>query len=257
MIRDYLLRGYVALVYVFLFIPPLYAVYLAFYPTPSPIILVPEEFTLEWYVAAVGDSLIREAVRTSLIVSVLSALSAVVLSVLGGRIYMKISARKQQSLLALFLMPALLPGIVVGLGLVIFFDLLPVGTGLVSLLVATLLWSLPFAVLVMLTAMANLNSSLRRASYDLGERRFATFRRVEYPIVFPGILGAFLFSFLFSFNEYIRSSFVGGRQFTIPMFLYSSIRTGGIPETLFATSAVLVVLTTGMLVLYVVYDRRA
>lgn len=252
----FVLAGYTSVVYGFLLLPLVYAVYLSFFPNPSPIIFVPDNFTIKWYIEAFQDTLIREALRTSLLVSFISALSAVVLSLLGGRIYMKVSSQIQQSLLLLFLLPALIPGIVIGLGLVIFFNLLPLDTGLVSLLVATLLWSLPFAVLVMLTAMANLESSLRRASYDLGENRFETFRKVEYPIIFPGVLGAFLFAFLFSFNEYIRSSFVGGRSFTIPMFLYSSIRTGGIPKTLFATSTVLVLVTTLVLILYIIYDRK-
>jgi len=247
--------GYTSLIYGFLLLPLVYAVYLSFFPTPSPIILVPDHLTLEWYTQAFQDPLIIEALQTSVLVSLFSALSAVVLSLVGGRVYMKVPSRIQQSLLLLFLIPALIPGIVVGLGLVIFFNLVPIETGLLTLVVATLLWSLPFAILAMLTSMANLNQSLRRASYDLGESRFMTFKKVEYPIIFPGVLGAFLFSFLFSFNEYIRSSFVAGRGFTIPIFLYSSIRTGGIPETLFATSTVLVLVTTGLLVLYITYDR--
>lgn len=258
MIRDYLLRGYVALVYVFLFIPPLYAVYLAFYPTPSPIILVPEEFTLKWFRSALGDTAIRNALRNSAIVSVTAAALTTVLSVTAARAYTQLQdERVKHAVLFAVLLPVFVPGIVLGLALLVYFNTLGVEGGLPPLVITGVLWSLPFAVLILLTTYSSLNSAHRRASYDLGASALTTFRRIELPLVMPGVLGSLFFSFLFTFNEYIRSSFVSGTEVTLPIHIFSLIRSFGLPPEMYAMSALMIAVTTVGIVTYFGYTVRA
>jgi len=241
------LATWTAVVYAFLLVPPLYIVYLSFFPTPSPAILVPDEFTTEWYLAIFDASTLVESFETSIIASALTAVLATVLSLLGARGYMKLSDRWKRHVLRLLLLPVFVPATVFGLALLAFFSNVGVETGLVTLVTATTLWAMPFATLILLTSMSNLDSRLRNASYDLGASRSLTFLRVDVPLIMPGLLGAFFFSFLLAFNEFARSLFVAGRSSTVPLYLYNQTTTGTVPPELYAVSAVTVILTAALL----------
>lgn len=246
---------YTVLVFGFLLIPPFYIVYQSFFPTPSPVILIPDEFTLDWFNRMIQDRTLMKAVRTSLLVSFVSAVMAVGISLTGARGYMKLSGKTKERSILLVLLPVFVPGIVFGLGLLVFLRLTGISNGLGTLVLAGLLWSLPFAMLIMLTTMSNLRPELRRASYDLGASEFYTFRKVEWPIVYPGVIGAFLFPFLLTFNEYIRSNFLAGSEFTIPVYIYSHVGAGGIPPQLFALGSTAILITTVLMIVYVAYFR--
>lgn len=249
------LGAYTMLVFAFLLIPPLYIVYQSFFPTPSPIIFIPERFTLVWYKRMLTDGNLMQAVRTSVLVSFSSAVLAATISVLGARGYMKLSRTRKKRAIVVVLLPVFVPGIVFGLALLVFLRFVGITTGIPTVVLAGLLWSLPFAMLIMLTTMSNLRPELRRASYDLGASEFYTFRKIEWPLVYPGVIGAFLFPFLLTFNEYIRSNFVAGGEFTIPVYIYSHVSAGGIPPEAFATGSVAIAVTSVLMIAYVLYFR--
>lgn len=249
-----LFKVYIGIVYLFLLIPPLYNVYLSFYATPSPIVLIPDSFTIKWFVQAFSDSLVREALGISLIVSTVSALVTSVIAIIGARGYTKLQSRSlKRWLLVLFLLPVFVPGIVLGLGILVYFNALGIETGQTSLILVGIVWALPFAMLIMLTTMANMDPTLRQASYDLGASSFYTFLRVELPILKPGILASFFFPFLFVFNEYIRASFVNGRKTTIPIYIFGFIRGGGLPPEIYAVGSFMVGITAAGLLAYTIY----
>jgi ABC-type spermidine/putrescine transport system permease subunit II len=196
-----------------------------------------------------------ESRRTSARLSVGTGVASTVLALLGARSYMKLDARHKRWLLMLLLLPVLIPGVILGLGLLSYFQILQIETGLPTMFLAEVLWTLPFATLIVLTSMSSLSPTLRRASYDLGASRWETFRRVEFPLIQPGVLGAFLFSFLLAFNEFSRAHFVSGRSTTFPVYLYTHAYTGGLPKTVYAVSTVLVLGTFLLVAVYAAYLR--
>jgi ABC-type spermidine/putrescine transport system permease subunit II len=248
---------YVFVVYLFLFIPPVYTLYLSLYPTPSPIVLVPDRFTLQWFATALTDTAIIGAFRNSVIVSVVAAVVTTVLAILAGRAYTQLpESRLKQAALFLILIPVFVPGIVLGLALLVYFNFLTIATGLPTLIITGILWSLPFAVLILLTTYTNINAAHRRASYDLGASPLTTFRRIELPLIVPGVLGSAFFSFLFTFNEYIRSSFVNGSDVTIPVQIFSLVNAFGLPPEMYAMSSLMIVVTVVGIVTYIGYTVR-
>lgn len=247
--------AYTTLIFAFLLGPPLYIVYQSFFPTPSPIILVPDEFTLDWYSRMMEDQTLQSAIRTSLVVSFSSSVLTAIVSILGARGYMKLPRKYKERAILVILLPVFIPAVVFGLALLVFLRTIGVPTGLGTLVLAGMLWSLPFAMLIMLTTMSNLRPELRQASYDLGASEFYTFRKIEWPLVYPGVTGAFLFPFLLTFNEYIRSHFVSGRDFTIPVYIYSHVGAGGIPPEMFALGSVAILITTVLMGGYIIYFR--
>lgn len=246
-----LFKLYTAILFVMLLIPPLYVAYLSFFPVPSPIILVPEEITFEHYVSLFDDPQYSAALETTVVVSFVTAIVTTVLGLLAAKGYMKVGKRARSWLLPFFISPVLVPGIILGLALLAFFKLAFVPTGTLTIIISSVAWSLPFSVLIYLTVMSNFNPTLRRASYDLGASRFYTFRKVELPLIYSGVLGSFLFAFLLSFNEFIRGSFVAGRKFTISVLIWTTVSGGTTRPEFYAASSIMLGLTVVFLAVYV------
>jgi ABC-type spermidine/putrescine transport system permease subunit II len=218
---------------------------------------VPDRFTLQWFATALTDTAIIGAFRNSVIVSAVAAVVTTVLAILAGRAYTQLpESRLKQAALFLILIPVFVPGIVLGLALLVYFNFLTIATGLPTLIITGILWSLPFAVLILLTTYTNVNAAHRRASYDLGASPLTTFRRIELPLIVPGVLGAAFFSFLFTFNEFIRSSFVNGSDVTIPVQIFSLVNAFGLPPEMYAMSSLMIVVTVVGIVTYIGYTIR-
>jgi len=246
-----LFKTYAAILFTLLLIPPLYVSYLGFFPTPSPIILVPPELTTEHFATLFESSQYLEALQTTLIVSTGASIITTVLGLLAAKVYMKADESLRGILLPYFILPILIPGIIIGLAMSAFFDLINIGTGTGTMIISSVAWAFPFSVLIYLTVLSNFDTSFRRASYDLGASKLYTFWKVEYPLIYPAVLGSLLFSFLLSFNEFIRGSFVSGSEFSISTLIYSTVSGGSARPEFFAASALMLAITVVGIVIYV------
>ena len=129
-------------------------------------------------------------------------------------------------------------------------------TGIVTLVLGHVVITLPLATLVLMGAMSSLDPSLSEAATDLGASPWVTFRRVLFPLLRPSILAAFLLSFTTSFSNIVISTFTAGvGTTTLPLRIYSTLRTGLTPE-LNALGTLLVVATLGVILLVGVAQMR-
>jgi putative spermidine/putrescine transport system permease protein len=83
-------------------------------------------------------------------------------------------------------------------------------------------YTLPFAFLVMLAIFNRFDASVEEASWSLGVSPITTFRKVTFPLIFPGVLSAMLFAFTLSYDEFSRTLFSSGREQTLPLAIYST-----------------------------------
>ena len=83
-------------------------------------------------------------------------------------------------------------------------------------------YTLPFAFLVMLAIFNRFDASVEEASWSLGVPPATTFRKVTFPLIFPGVLSAMLFAFTLSYDEFSRTLFSSGREQTLPLAIYST-----------------------------------
>ena len=126
--------------------------------------------------------------------------------------------------LNLIFVPIIIPGIIGGIVLLIFFSFLSIPTSLwTTVLVAHVNWALPFAFLTLYPRLHKFDRALEEAAMDLGARPWTIFRRILLPIVKPGLIASALFSFTLSFDEFIRTIFVIGFDRTIPVQFWSMI----------------------------------
>jgi len=197
----------------------------------DPLSGFPGPFTLQWYRSlfdqpAWVQPLIR-SIEIALIVSVLCIAAAT----LVGRVLPRM-AHNQALLLGGFLLPLVIPGIVIGINVFIFYRML-IGwkMGAWALVLCHFIWAFPFALLGMLVVSVRFDGRLLEAAADLGAGPWRRFWDIERPLLMPGIMTAGLFGFLLSLTELPRSIFVYGRFQTLPLYTWAeaSARASHIP----------------------------
>ena len=123
----------------------------------------------------------------------------------------------------LIVLGMMVPGLLVGLGMALVSNVLGIdrhwwGTAFVLRVVYTY----PFAFLVMLAIFNRFDQSVEEASWSLGVSPVRTFRKVTFPLVFPGVLSAMMFAFTLSYDEFSRTLFASSRDLTLPLAIYGT-----------------------------------
>lgn len=224
------LYAYVALLYLFFYAPIVYLVIFSFNAatTTTP----PwRGFTLEWYGLVLGNAGLRTAFLNSVSLGVATALISVTVGTLMAFAF-RWRFRGKAFVFSLLLLPMLTPGIVLGVALTLLWRFFQLTPGLFSsTLVAHVIYTLPFAFLIVFTRLHRFDRSLEEAAMDLGADHLSTFRHVTFPLIRPGLIAAGLFAFTLSFDEFIRTFFVIGNENTLPMYVWSMIMTDISPQT--------------------------
>jgi len=232
---------YAAVFFVFLYGPLLMIVVLSF--NDSRTTGLPwKGFTLQWYQSLIGNNQLMAALGNSIYVGAAAAVIATFLALLLGLAF-RHNFRGKRLVLYLIITPIIIPGIIGGVVLLIFFGYLGIRPSLfTTVLVAHVNWVLPFAFLTLYPRLHNFDKSLEEAAMDLGARQWQVFRGIVFPIVRPGLIATALFAFSLSFDEFIRTMFTVGSERTIPVQFYVLIVEELSPEL--PAMAVLVVLLT-------------
>jgi ABC-type spermidine/putrescine transport system permease subunit II len=213
------LRAYAAAFFAFLYLPIAVLVVLSF--NKSNVIGFPlRGFTLDWYQQVMADSKFFLALANSFGVGLVSALLATVLALMAA-LGLRQRFRGQQFVVPAMLMPIIIPGIVSGALLLVFFGITGVPYGLwTGALVAHVTWVMPFAFLTLYPRLAAFDQSLEEAAMDLGATPWVVFHRIVLPLIRPAVIATVLFSFTLSFDEFVRTLFVIGADRTTPVYLW-------------------------------------
>ncbi|MEV7965286.1 ABC transporter permease [Sphaerisporangium sp. NPDC088356] len=213
--------------YVFLYTPIIVLVVMSFNAGKSPYVF--EGVSLKWYGELAGDEMVREGLINTLIV----AFGATVLSTVLGTLLAVGMARHTRSRLldALGLLPAILPDIVVGIGLLVFYAAVKMTLGLHSIILAHTVFGMAFVAAVVRTRLTHADTSLEEASRDLGASPLTTFTRITLPTLAPGIAAGALLAFTLSLDEFVIAFFTAApTEPTLPIVIYSMVRFGVTPE---------------------------
>ncbi|MFG1707619.1 ABC transporter permease [Nonomuraea sp. M3C6] len=213
--------------FVFLYLPIVVLVVMSFNSGDSAYTY--EGFSLKWYGELAGDERIRTGVINTLIVATGSTALA---TVLGTLLAVGLARHTRSKLLdALALMPAVLPDLVLAIGLLLFYGLIQLTLGLYSVILSHALFSMAFVTAVVRTRLSNADTSLEEASRDLGAGAVATFVRITLPQLAPGIVAGALLAFTLSLDEFVIAFFtIGNAEPTLPIVIYSMIRFGVTPK---------------------------
>jgi putative spermidine/putrescine transport system permease protein len=160
-------------------------------------------------------------------------------------------------LFAFTLSPLIVPRIIIALAMFhLFAQLGLIGTSIGLVLGHTIL-AIPYVLLTVMAVLRLYDRRLDQAAATLGANRWQTFWRVTFPLIRPGILAAFLFAFLVSFDELTIAIFVtGGVTVTLPKLMWDDALMNVTPE-LAAVSSIMLVFVTGIIVAADILRRRS
>lgn len=162
------------------------------------------------------------ALQRSLLLGVATTVVATVLGVLSAQAFRR-RFRGSGAAFYLIVLGMIVPGVLVGLGVALVANALDLprawwGTSFVVHVV----YAYPFAFLVMLAIFNRFDRTVEEAAWSLGVSPATTFRRITFPLIFPGVLSAMLFSFTLSYDEFSRTLFTAGGDLTLPLTIYGS-----------------------------------
>jgi spermidine/putrescine transport system permease protein len=208
---------------VFLWAPLLLVCLFSFHSTGS--LTFPfEGFSTRWYDEVFSSDVIRSAAQNSLIVATSTAVATLVLGTLAAYGLTRSSSRLRGPLSLLFFLPITLPGLFIGVALLVAFTRVQFSLSLVTVTIAHLVYVFPFFFLIARAALERLDPALEETATDLGASRWTVFRRVTLPQVWPVLVGAACLAFALSFDEFVITFFVIGPDSTLPMYIWSSLR---------------------------------
>jgi len=192
-----------------------------------------------------------EAMKSSLIVAFASTIISVILGTLTAIGMYKYKFKGKSVIDSILFFPLIIPEIVMGIAMLSFFSVFKISTGLTTLIIAHVTFSISYVVIVVKTRLEGFDKSIEEAAMDLGATPFETFTKVTLPIISPGIVSGALLAFTLSLDDVIISFFVAGPgSNTLPLKVFSMVKFGVTPE-INALSTILLVFT---LVLVVVME---
>lgn len=244
-------RGWLLLVVVFLYLPIVMMVLMAF--NTSPLYELPIHPTLQWFRDLAGDDILLTATRNSLLIAAVTSFTATLLGTLAALGLGRFAFRGRTLLRILLLPPIAIPWLITGTAMLVFFFWTGIGRGLHAMMIGHVALAIPYVVLVVGTGIGNLRGELEEAAMSLGAPPVAAFLTITLPLLLPSIIAAALFAFAVSLDQFVVSYFLSKPGVTtLPVEIYSSIRKGFTPEinaisTLFLVVSTLLVLVFAQL----------
>ena len=189
-------------------------------------------FTLDWYTELFRDRLILEALRNSLVLALISSFGAAIIGTLAAAGASRAKIKGAGIMEYFSIMPIMIPEIILGMVFLAFFAMLGLPFGLVTLVIAHISFCTPYVYLLVKARLVSLDEVYIEAAKDLGAGEVRAFRDVTLPLILPAIISGMLLSFAMSFDDVIISAFVVGVDTnTLPLKIYSQVKTGVTPKT--------------------------
>src|SRR6056297_1625728 len=179
--------------------------------------------TLGNYVSLFTDEGLLAAARQSAFVATVSAAVATLIGVPLGFAIARHSFRGRSVLRGLVILPLLMPGIIMGISLLILFRVVGLPAGFLGTVLAHSVYGLPFIVLPVVARLAVFDRKLEEGARDLGADGRAVLKDVTLPIISPAIAAGFVFAWLRSFEDFIRVFFVGGTMDALTKEMYGMV----------------------------------
>lgn len=212
-------------------------------------------FTLDWYRKLAENEQLIVAVQNSLYVAVCATALTLVIGVPAALALDRLSFPGKGVFRKLVLLPIALPGIITGISMLILFRLIGFGLSLETVIIGHATALLAVVVTQVYARLQRLPRSLEEASADLGASGLQTFFLVTLPNIKTAVMGAGILSFTLSFDEIPVTFFLTGRDNTLPMYIWSTMRRGLTPE-INAVGAVIVAASILLIFISVQLQRK-
>ena len=212
--------------------------------------------SFDWYLKLFEADAVLDAARNSLLVAAGSSLAATVLGTMVSILTVRFQFRAKTALVALAVLPLIVPYVVLGVALLLLFSALRIERSLLTIGIAHTVVALPYTLLIIGSRLAGFEPSLEEAAMDLGADYPTTLRRVVIPMILPAIVSAWLTAFTVSFDEFALALFLAGTKPTFPVYLFSQLRFANRLPIMIALAVLLMIGTLALVLLAERVRRR-
>ena len=188
-------------------------------------------WTSDWYIKVFSNESILQALQVSLVVGFWTTLGSILLGTAAALAIERTRFPGRAVFDAVTHLPLVMPEIVMGLSLLIWFVMLRITLGTFSIVLAHITFSISYVLITVRSRLKDFDESLEEAARDLGASPWQTFWKVTLPLIFPSILSGALMAFTLSFDDFLITFFTAGvGSDTLPLKIYSMIKFGVSPE---------------------------
>ncbi len=253
MIRKYLQKIYLALIFILLYAPIVTLIVLSF--NQSKTRAKWGGFTLKWYKELLKNEQIMSAFYTTLIIAFVSAAIATVIGTAAAIAIQGMKQKWKTMYMGLTNIPMMNAEIVMGVSLMLLFIAFHMTLGFGTILIAHITFNIPYVILSVFPKLKQTNRYTYEAALDLGASPVKAFFKVVFPDIVPGVLSGFMLAFTMSLDDFVITHFTKGPGIdTLSTKIYTEVRKGIKPE-IYALSTIMFV-TVLVLLLLINYSPK-
>jgi spermidine/putrescine transport system permease protein len=187
-------------------------------------------FTAHWYPRVFDKPDLTAALKNSLVVGGISTVIATALGTMIALALVRYRFRGRAVADFVLFMNISAPEIVLGASLLSLFITFGVSRGIGTIIIAHVMFNIAYVTVTVRARLAGFDRSLEEAAEDLGAGPWATFWKVTFPLIFPGVLAGALLAFALSIDDYVITSFNAGNVQTFPLWVYGAVKVGIPPQ---------------------------
>ena len=279
----YIYRGICGLIFLFLILPILIVLPLSFNVEPyfsfttGMLNFDPEAFSMRWYKDILRNGMAMpdaafswawlsdtwnngqwiRAIRNSFFIGICATLLSTALGTLAAIGLSRSEMPYRRLIMSILISPMIVPLVITAAGMFYFYSQVHLSQTYLGVIMAHAVLGTPFVIITVTATLVGFDKSLVRASQSLGAGALTTFRKVQMPLIIPGVISGGLFAFITSFDEVVAVLFLASpEQRTIPRQMWSGIREQ-ISPTILAVATLLVILSIILLTVLELLRRRS
>ncbi|QEC49184.1 ABC transporter permease [Baekduia soli] len=253
-IRDRALGLWSALALLYLFIPIFIVVLYSFNDNKGRFNFTWQGFTLKHWGHPFANADLATALQNSLLIALLATVIAVALGTFMALALVRYGFRGRALADFFVFLPLATPEVVLGASLLGLFLTLHVSTGLVTIVIAHVMFTVSYVVVTVKARLEGMDRHIEEAAMDLGATEWTTFRKVTLPMIAPGVASAALLAAAISVDDYVVTSFNAGQTQTFPLFIFGATRQG-VPAEVNVLASLLLIVVLVLMALNVVVQR--
>jgi putrescine transport system permease protein len=212
-------------------------------------------FSTKWYGVLFHNGQVLDALKLSISIALVSATVSTILGTMAGLALARMGRfRGRVTLSGMVMAPLIMPDVITGISLLIFFILLgqylgwPGQRGMTTITLAHITFTLTYVTTIIQARLSEADRAIEEAAMDLGSRPWQVLFDVTLPVISPAILSGWLLAFTISLDDVVITSFTTGPGYTtLPLLIWSKVKLGVTPDI--NALATLIVLAVGLGVL--------
>jgi spermidine/putrescine transport system permease protein len=213
-------------------------------------------FTTQYWQEPFAIEPLTDALLLSIRLAFFTAIGATILGTLLAIALVRYEFFGRRAANLLIVIPMATPEVVIGAALLSFFLSASFALGFTTLLIAHIMFSISFVVIVVRSRLIGFDRRLEEAAADLGASPVTTFRKVTLPLLAPGVASAAMLSFALSIDDFVISNFNSGAVVTFPLYIFGANQRG-IPVQVNVIATMLFAITVMAMLAVIIQQRRA